>query len=124
MAGYDQNSPIAVTTTMKYLLASALVLTSGVAHSFCMEPTPPRVSVFAVEPSAPFCLSGFKYSGKHSCTRYDLDRYKREVEDFIRQMTEYGTEAQAAARKYATEAQDYAVCRANSAVEEYNSAFK
>ncbi|MDO9029763.1 MAG: hypothetical protein Q7V09_04970 [Hydrogenophaga sp.] len=109
---------------MKYLLASALVLTSGVAHSFCMEPTAPRVSVFAVEPSAPFCLSGFKYSGKHSCSRYDLDRYKSEVEDFIRQMTEYGTQAQAAARKYATEAQDYAVCRANSAVEEYNSAFK
>lgn len=109
---------------MKYLLASALLLSSGLAHAFCIEPMAPRVSVFSVEPSAPYCLSGFKYSGQHSCTRNDLDQYRRDVEKYIREMTEYGTQVQAAARKYTNEAQEYAVCQANRAIEQYNSAFK
>ncbi|MFC3683416.1 hypothetical protein [Hydrogenophaga luteola] len=109
---------------MKYLLASVLVLTSGVAQSFCMEPRPPRVSVFVVEPSVPHCLSGYRFSGRHSCSRFDLDGYRNDVESYLRQMKEYAEESRAAALKYANEAQEYAMCQANKAVEEYNSAFK
>lgn len=89
-----------------------------------MEPSPRSASTFISEPSAPYCLSGYKFSGRHSCSKYELERYTDEVKRYMQTMKEYAEEARRLANKYATEAAEYAVCQSNRVVNEYNSSFK
>ena len=106
---------------MRTILAFAILLHLGASsHAFCYEPSI-RISVpdaprsFA-RPNVPFCMSGYRWSGTHTCDSWELDRYKRDVADYIDQLNSYVEEANDLARRvrrFAEEAYDYAVCEAN-----------
>jgi hypothetical protein len=70
------------------------------------------------KPDPPYCLSGYKYSGKHTCDSYEIDRYVDEINDYVRKLNDYVSEAgdyARAARNFAEEASTYARCEAEDA---------
>lgn len=103
---------------MRQLLI-AIILFGNVANAsaFCSEPyvriTVPDAPGTFDRPSIPYCLTSFKWSGKHDCDSWELDRYKRDVSDYIEKLEAFVNDTNDLARKakrYADEAYDYAVC--------------
>ena len=103
--------------------------TSGYSHAFCSEPTMGSVSVFGVSsfsspPSPPFCLSGYRYSGKHSCDEWELSSYRSEVEAYVEGYERYQAEARNVAQRFLDDANEYSRCRINEAIDGYNQNFR
>ena len=102
-----------------FLSLSFLWGTAVTADAFCSEPydppTVPDAPGSYVRPSVPYCLSGYKWSGKHECDSWELDRYKREVEEYIDKLNSYVNDANdlaIEAQRFAQEAYNYARCEA------------
>ena len=100
--------------------AVALMMYACEVSAFCSEPSmyssPPSAPGFYSKPDAPFCLSGYSYSGTHTCDSWEIDSYINEINDYIRQLNHYADEANSFARSainFANEAADYARCEAN-----------
>ena len=99
---------------------------TGVAPSFafCSEPSfissvPEPPSSFS-KPDAPFCLSDYSWSRKHSCDQWEIDSYISDINEYIRKLRTYVDEANefaSEASSFASEAFDYAQCEANAAKE-------
>jgi len=81
------------------------------ANAYCYEPTPPPAAYFS-QPSKPYCDP--TQSG--GCSDWDLDNYRSEVEDYVREL-EYHAEQ---AVRYANETQLFVECEADRAVQEFN----
>lgn len=54
------------------------------------EPDPPGTYR---RPSVPYCLRDYKWSRRHTCDSWEIDRYQREVEDYIDDVNTYIGEA-------------------------------
>lgn len=98
-------------------VVSLFVLLSPPAWAFCSEPstriTLPDAPGSYGKPRVPYCLSGFAYSGRHTCDSWEIDSYKRDVEEYVEKLQEYADEALRAAQqaaRFARDAQDYAEC--------------
>lgn len=97
------------------LLAAVL---PGAAMAYCAEPsiyrTPPSPPSYG-RPSAPYCLSGFAFSGKHTCDEYEIDSYVSDVNRYIDELNDFVAEAAefaSSARLFAEEALTFARCEA------------
>ena len=110
---------------MKRAIPLLLAVSSpAVANAFCFEPTmnasPPDFYFFS-KPSAPYCLSGYKYSGTHTCEDWEIDSYLSEVDQYLAELNSYVDEylkfANEAAAKY-EEAVEFAQCSAAEATED------
>ncbi len=95
------------------------------ALAFCSEPFTrvvlPDAPGSLDRPNTPFCLSGYKISGRHTCSDWEISSYKRDVEDYLEKLQEFANEAVAAANqtiRFANEAQDYAKCEADDVLDE------
>jgi hypothetical protein len=106
---------------MRVILALVILFQLGASsYAFCYEPSltvsvPDAPGSFA-RPSVPYCLSDYSWSGRHTCDSWELDSYKRNVDDYIAQLNRYIEEANdlaSSVRRFAEEAYDYAVCEAN-----------
>lgn len=98
-------------------IAAVLTLAAGLAPSgawaYCSEP-----SMWDSAPSAPYCLSDYKYSGSHSCGEWEIDRYIADINSYIRELSSYAEEARSfgnSAISFANSAIEYAECEANDA---------
>ena len=120
-------------TTIRTFPLIALYLvglgTSGHSYAFCSEPAMGSVSVFGVSsfsspPSPPFCLSGYRYSGKHSCDEWELSSYRSAVEDYVEGYKRYQAEALNVAQRFLDDANEYSRCRINEAIDGYNQNFR
>lgn len=93
-------------TTLFLILLITVVPTD--ASEYCFEPSmdgsPPSAPGTYSKPSAPYCLSGYKYSGKHTCDRWEIDNFINEINDYIGNLNYYAEEA----RSYANEAIEFA----------------
>jgi len=104
------------------LAAGILIGVPSWAHAYCSEPSV-RLSVPDApgaygRPSVPYCLSSYKWSGKHECDSWELDSYQRDIDEYVTRLNTYVEEANELARKakrYADEAYGYAVCEAREA---------
>jgi hypothetical protein len=86
-----------------------------------MYAQPPDAPSTFSKPSAPYCLSGYRYSGKHTCDNWEIQSYIDEINEYIRKLNEYAEEARDFAQNainFADEANEYAGCEANEAKEE------
>lgn len=97
------------------------------AFAYCSEPYPPRVSLpdppgSYSKPSVPYCLSSYSYSGRHSCDQWEIDAYKRAIDDYISKLNEFVNEAYDAAQaaiKFAKDAEAYAKCEASDVTSQH-----
>lgn len=100
------------------LVVTILVLPTS-ALAFCYEPSfyvsaPDAPGSFA-KPSVPYCLDGYSYTGRHTCSGWEIDSYFDEVNDYIDKLNDYVREANELARsaaRFAEEAYEYARCEA------------
>lgn len=107
-------------------VVSLFVLFSPSAWAFCSEPSayitlPDAPSSFE-KPRVPYCLSGFSYSGQHTCDSWEIDSYKRDVEEYVDKLQEYTDEALRAAQeaaRFARDAEDYAACEVKEVVSQH-----
>ncbi|APX12178.1 hypothetical protein [Tateyamaria omphalii] len=107
-------------------LVPFLIAAAGVTkvQAFCFEPkmheSPPDF-YFVSKPSAPYCLSGYRYSGTHTCNDWEIDSYLSDVDRHLAELNAYVDEylafANEAAAKY-EEAVEFAQCSAQAATEE------
>jgi hypothetical protein len=96
---------------------------AGGAYAFCSNPSfysnapdPPYG-----KPSAPFCLSGYKFSGTHECDSWEIDSYIDDINRYIRELGNYVDEAVSFANEaasFANEAANYAECESREAQSE------
>ena len=111
------------------VLLAALIFAAAAPHqagAFCYEPsfyasTPTAPGSYS-KPDVPYCLESFSYSGSHTCESWELDAYKRDVEEYVRKLNDYANEAVDVAnraRRYALEAQDYAKCEADEVLDQH-----
>lgn len=108
------------------LLTLWVVLPLSNAEAYCSEPsmyetTPSAPSSYS-KPSAPYCLSGYSYTRKHTCNQWEIDSYIDEVNDYIRKLNDYADEARSFANSaiaFANEAADYAKCEADDVKSEF-----
>ena len=107
---------------MKRFAAALGIMLAGAgnAHAFCSEPygrfSAPSAPGRFDRPDVPYCLSSYKWSGKHECDSWEIDSYKREVEEHIEKLNSFVSEANALsqqASRFAREAYDYARCEAD-----------
>lgn len=95
-------------------VAVLAILVVGIPSSgfaFCMEPSVSRANLSLTPPSrpvVPYCLSAYKYSGKHSCEEWEVEDYRMSVKAFMSRLSQYVEEAYGFAKK----AEDYAKCEA------------
>ena len=82
------------------------------------------VSSFSSPPSPPFCLSDYRYSGKHSCDQWELSSYRSAVEDYVEGYKRYQAEAVNVAQQFLDDANEYSSCRINEAIDGYNRNFR
>src|SRR3989338_2224826 len=82
----------------KVFLFIMFILLPVLVHAYCSEPSEP----FDRVPSSPFCADTF--GGVGDCDQWVIDKYKREIEDYIEEWQEY-----------AEDAIDYANCIQNEA---------
>lgn len=101
------------------LAFGCLLLTATPAMSYCFEPSfsesPPGAPGSYDKPDVPYCLSGYAYSGKHTCDTWELEAYKDEVSDYIDSLNDYLSQAASFAQlanSYAVEVRAYAECEA------------
>lgn len=98
--------------------ALCLFLISGAANAFCLAPSAPFDSLplppsSLSKPSEPFCLSGYRFAGKHTCSNWELESYFSDVEQYISDLKTFAAEANAYAAEvidYANESVNYANC--------------
>lgn len=112
-----------------FFLGIAILLAKfpGFAYSFCNEPSmfsfaPDSPGTYG-RPSPPHCLSGYQYSGKHTCSEWEINSYVNEVNDYIGDLQQYAEEAETFAEdaaQFASEARLYARCEADQAKETLN----
>ena len=108
------------------LLSLSVVLPMSSAEAYCIEPsvyaTAPLAPYSYSKPSAPYCLSGYSYTRKHTCNQWEIDSYIDEVNDYIRKLNDYADEARSFANSaiaFANEAADYAKCEADDVKSEF-----
>lgn len=109
-------------TPKKTILTLALGLVSSVANAFCSSPTAPfdslpsPPSAFS-QPREPFCMSDYKFTGRHTCSSWELDSYFNDVEQYAEELGHFADDARAYANEvidYANAAVDYANCEISS----------
>ena len=98
----------------------AWLASAGPAAAFCYAPSfsddPPDAPGSYERPDVPYCLSSYSYSREHTCSQWELDSYRREVEAYVDQLNDYVRDAATFAREaidHATAAQRYAECEAD-----------
>jgi hypothetical protein len=125
--GFDMRTNVRTLALIAIFLAG--LGTSDHSYAFCSEPTVAAVNVFGVSsfsspPSPPFCLSGYRYSGKHSCSEWELSSYRSAVEDYVEGYKRYQAEALNVAKRFLDDANEYSRCRINEAIDGYNQNFR
>lgn len=105
--------------------AVIIALSSGSAFAFCSQPSPGILFDFPEpyisEPTVPFCLSGYKYTGEHTCTEWEVDSYFSELEQYQSDLDSYISDVNdfmRKARRHAEEAEEYADCSMKEALAE------
>lgn len=96
------------------------------AFAYCSEPSfyesaPDPPSSWS-RPDVPYCLQGYAWSGRHTCSSWDISAYQGEVEDYINELNNYISEANSfmeSARRFAIEAAEYAQCEADEVLEQH-----
>lgn len=84
------------------------------AFAWCSEPSAPSAPSSFDEPDVPYCLTDYKYSGKHTCDSWEVDSYINDYDDYIRKLNTYVSEA----FSFADDAQSFAKCKAEEAKDE------
>ena len=113
---------------LKYLFVCLIGMAlSGRSLAFCSEPTMGSVSVFGVSsfsspPPPPYCLSNYRYSGRHSCDAWELSSYRSSVEDYVESYKRYQREALNVTQRFLDAANEYSRCRIDEAIDQYNEA--
>ncbi len=72
-------------------------------------------------PSAPFCLSGYKFSRTHTCSDWEISRYQSEIEEYVSKLRTFANEAVEAANeaiRFAEDAKAHAKCEAEDVIGE------
>jgi hypothetical protein len=96
-----------------FLICAAIALFSTKLFAYCMEPNASNLpSVPYNKPSPPYCLIDYKFTGKHSCSKFDLDIYIQKINSYIESLQLYTQEVKDYAIKLVTKADDYAICEA------------
>ncbi len=97
------------------------------ALAFCSEPyarvTLPDAPGSIHRPSEPYCLSGYKFSKKHSCSDWEIRGYESEIEDYLNKLQAYANDAVDAANKaisFANDAKSYAKCESEDVLADLN----
>lgn len=99
-----------------FLLGIAIVLFSAKLFAYCMEPSVSNFpSVPYNKPSLPYCLLDYEFTGKHSCSKLDIDIYIQEINSYIQDLQFYTKEVKEYAIKLVENANDYAICEAEEA---------
>ncbi|NTD89529.1 YggN family protein [Agrobacterium tumefaciens] len=95
------------------------------ALAFCSSPsgavTLPDAPGSYHRPSAPFCLSGYKFSRTHTCSDWEISQYQNEIEEYISKLRTFANEAVEAANEavsFAEDAKAYAKCEAEDVIGE------
>ena len=91
-----------IRTLLFTLCMYAVTMSSALA--ICFEPSPP----FGGPPTAPYC--SLTSTGFDRCDSWEVDSFRSEVDDYIREMN-----------RYLDEAGDYAQCQINEAVDNWNN---
>ena len=90
------------------LVAAALV--GGKAYAYCIQPSSHTLDTFpqiyATPPDQPFCMSTYRYTGKHNCDSWEIDNYFDEVKDYQTELELYLLEVERFMRDAAEMAQD------------------
>ena len=117
-----------VTKIARTLALSIIILfffSSG-AYAYCGQPSLysslPSPPGSYQKPSLPYCLSDYKYSGKHSCNSWEIDTYIDGINEYIRALENYVAEAYSFAGEasdYANQAAEYARCESENAKSEF-----
>lgn len=104
------------------LLFATFACASSNTQAFCSAPSmysqPPSAPGTYARPSVPYCLSGYEFSGQHTCDDWEINNYIEEVNNYIRELSDYAEDAQRFANDAATFADDalvYAECEAEAA---------
>lgn len=97
------------------------------ALAFCSQPygdvTLPDAPGSFHKPSAPYCLSGYKFSRKHTCSDWEIRSYQSEIEDYLNKLQTYANDAVDAANKaisFANDAKSYAKCESEDVLADLN----
>ena len=108
-------------------LCATFLLAPTLALAFCSEPhgdvTLPDAPGSFHKPTTPYCLSGYKFSGKHACSDWEITSYQNEVESYLTKLRTYANEAVDAANEAITFAEDakaYAKCKSQNVLAELN----
>ena len=103
-------------------LVTAFACASSNTQAFCSAPSmysqPPSSRGTYSRPSVPYCLSGYEFSGQHTCDDWEIENYIDEVNEYIRELAEYARKAQRFADDAAVfsgDALSYAECEAEAA---------
>ena len=86
-----------------------------------MSARAPDAPASYTKPDAPYCMSGYSYSRKHTCDEWEIRSYLAEIDDYVSKLKEYATEAAGFADKAATFANDavgYANCEKDDVMSE------
>ncbi|WP_333631824.1 hypothetical protein [Agrobacterium cavarae] len=109
------------------LLCAMFFSAPTLALAFCSQPygdvTLPDAPGSFHKPSAPYCLSGYKFSGKHTCSDWEISSYKSELEDYLDKLRTFANEAVNAANEaitFANDAKAYAKCESQDVLSEFN----
>lgn len=112
---------------MRHFFLSTLVLFIGQsAFAYCSGPydpdDPPDMPGSYSRPDVPYCLSSYSYSGKHTCSEWELrsyfdevDEYQQKLRNYIRELEGYQAEVEA----YVEAAAAYAVCEFDEVVAQH-----
>ena len=76
---------------------------------YCSEPNAPAAPSSWNKPDVPFCLSGYEYSGEHTCSQWQINSYIDEVNNYISDLNAFARDA----ANFASDAHEYAKCSAN-----------
>jgi hypothetical protein len=109
-----------------YVLASFLAVAATDAEAFCSVPSfydssPDAPGTFA-RPDVPYCLRELKWSGRHTCDDWEIDRYRSDVEAYVDKLNDYIREAvdfANAATRFAGDAGAYARCEADEVLTQH-----
>jgi|GEM_PF-1433978 len=114
-------SPVAI-----FLCVFAMtILASFDANAYCSEPSffqnPPINGASYSKPSAPYCMSNYKYSGTHTCEDYQINAYVNEIDAYVESLRRFAQEANRFAEEaitFANNAVDFANCEIEDAYRE------
>lgn len=108
----------------KAILVLFAFLLSPVANAYCFSPsfyvTPPDEPGTWHKPTPPICMTGYKYSGTHTCSEWEIENYVTDLEDYLRKLSEYKDELNTFADEvvnFLDEAYQYADCETRETLE-------